>query len=105
METFCQDMIVEWIPYSNLQNIKYLTRGGCSEIYTADWIGGHYWGWGSNEQQLIRYVTVRIILKTLENAESASRSWFDELDTNIYKEIIISQIMHKLEKLEIFVWC
>ncbi|PKK66195.1 hypothetical protein RhiirC2_785099 [Rhizophagus irregularis] len=27
--------IVEWIPYSNLENIKYLTKGGFSEIYTA----------------------------------------------------------------------
>src|SRR5436305_309323 len=32
------DKIVEWITYDNLQNTKYLTRGGCSEIYTADWI-------------------------------------------------------------------
>src|SRR6266498_1856106 len=29
--------IIEWIPYDHLQNIKYLTKGGCSEIYTAVW--------------------------------------------------------------------
>ncbi|RIA80244.1 hypothetical protein C1645_882273, partial [Glomus cerebriforme] len=40
MESLSPDSIVEWIPYSNLQNINYLTKGGCSEIYTADWIGG-----------------------------------------------------------------
>src|SRR6266496_1162701 len=38
METLRPNVIVEWIPYNNLQNIKYLTKGGCSEIYTADWI-------------------------------------------------------------------
>src|SRR5207237_8493225 len=54
METFEPGMIVEWIPYNNLQNIKYLTKGGCSEIYTADWIDGSYWEWDSKEQQLIR---------------------------------------------------
>ncbi|RIA79749.1 hypothetical protein C1645_882530, partial [Glomus cerebriforme] len=40
METFEPNRIVEWIPYNNLQNIKYLTKGGCSEIYTAVWIDG-----------------------------------------------------------------
>src|SRR5437764_3567719 len=45
METCSPDMIIEWIPYNNLQSIKYLTKGGCSEIYTADWIGGCYEEW------------------------------------------------------------
>ena len=55
METFSPYNIVEWIPYNNLQNIKYLTKGGCAEIYTADWIGGQYFKWDSKEQQLKRY--------------------------------------------------
>ena len=40
METLVPSVIIEWIPYNNLQNIEYLTSGGFSEIYTADWIGG-----------------------------------------------------------------
>src|SRR5947207_2476821 len=40
IETISPFLIVEWIPYNNLQNIKYLTKGGCSEIYTATWIDG-----------------------------------------------------------------
>ena len=40
MESFMPSKIVEWIPYNNLQNIEYLTKGGFSEIYTADWIDG-----------------------------------------------------------------
>src|ERR1043166_5942286 len=37
METLMPDMIIEWIPYryddfDNLQNIKYLTSGGFSDI-------------------------------------------------------------------------
>src|ERR1044072_8548416 len=42
LETLIPSRVVEWIPYNNLQNIKYLTKGGCSEIYTADWIDGKY---------------------------------------------------------------
>src|SRR6266498_2945432 len=67
--------IMEWIPYHNFRNIKYLTKGGCSEIYSADWIGGSYHKWDSKEQKLKRYGTGEVILKRLKNVESANRSW------------------------------
>ena len=85
METLSPDMIIEWIPYNNLQNIKYLTKGGCSEIYTADWINGCYFEWDSKERQLKRvfefhnFKTLAVVLKKLENVESANKSWFDEV--------------------------
>ena len=82
METLKPNMIVEWIPYSNLQNIKYLTKGGCSEIYTANWVDGCYFDWDSKKQQLIRAFQNSfqyVVLKRLENVESANRSWFDEV--------------------------
>ncbi|PKC63694.1 hypothetical protein RhiirA1_422458 [Rhizophagus irregularis] len=72
-------MIVEWIPYNNFQNIEFLTRGGCADIYTADWIGSRYKNWNPEQQQLILSNTIRkVVLKKLENIESANRSWFDE---------------------------
>src|ERR1043166_9265427 len=55
METLDPEKVIEWIPYDNLQNIKYLTEGGCSEIYTAEWINGRYFKWDSKEQQLKRF--------------------------------------------------
>ena len=82
METFSLYNIVERIPYSNLQNIKYLTKGGCSEIYTANWVNGRYSDWDSKKQQLIREFpnsSQYVVLKRLENVESANRSWFDEV--------------------------
>ena len=79
MESLGPNKIVEWIPYKNLQNIEYLTKGGCSEIYTADWIDGDYFEWDPKEQQLKRYGTKKVILKKLENVESANRSWFEEV--------------------------
>uniref|UniRef100_U9UZH4 Protein kinase domain-containing protein n=1 Tax=Rhizophagus irregularis (strain DAOM 181602 / DAOM 197198 / MUCL 43194) TaxID=747089 RepID=U9UZH4_RHIID len=78
METSIPHRIVEWIPYNSLQNVKYLTEGGCSKIYTADWINGPYHKWDNKEQQLKRYGMLEVILKKLENVESASRNWFDE---------------------------
>ncbi|GET66839.1 kinase-like domain-containing protein [Rhizophagus irregularis DAOM 181602=DAOM 197198] len=78
METFRPDRIIEWIPYNKLQNIKYLTKGGCSEIYKAYWIDGFYNEWDLKEKQLKRYRGHNVVLKKLENVESANRSWFEE---------------------------
>ncbi len=79
METLRPDYIIEWIPYNNLQNVKYLTKGGCSEIYLADWIDGANVEWDSKEKHLKRIGTHKVILKKLENVERANRNWFDEV--------------------------
>ena len=79
METLEPDGIVEWIPYDNLQDIKYLTEGGCSKIYTADWIDGRYYEWDFKKQHLTRFGDQQVILKRLENVENASQSWFEEV--------------------------
>ena len=81
METLNPAKIIEWIPYNKLQNVKYLTKGGFSEIYTANWIDGRYEGWDSKKQQLTReFESVKyVILKRLENIRSANQSWFEEV--------------------------
>ena len=79
METIAPDRIVEWIPYNNLQDIKYLTKGGFSEIYTADWIDGRYDEWDNKVKKLKRYGEHGVVLKKLENVESANRSWLEEV--------------------------
>ena len=82
METLTPSMAIEWIPYNKLQNIKYLTKGGFSEIYTAGWLDGSYWEWDSKKQQLTRQYEFRsqaVILKRLENVENANKSWLEEV--------------------------
>ena len=79
METLEPEKVIEWIPYNNLRNIKYLTKGGFSEIYTAGWIDGCYFEWDSKKRQLKRLGSRRVILKRLENVENANRRWFEEV--------------------------
>jgi hypothetical protein len=91
MKTFSPDMIVEWIPYDNLKNIKYLTKGGFSEIYIGDWKDGNYIEWDSKEQQLKRKGTMSVILKRLKNVKSAGRSWFEEVcNLKVFKRLLLS---------------
>ncbi|GBB84866.1 hypothetical protein RclHR1_11440005 [Rhizophagus clarus] len=78
IESLGPEDIVEWIPYNNLKNVKYLTEGGFSKIYTASWINGKYEEWDSKKQKLIRCGTVKAILKELEKAENANKNWFEE---------------------------
>ena len=94
MKTLGPDGIVEWIPYDNLQNIEYLTKGGYSEIYTATWIDGIYEEWDSKERQLIRFGNQKVVLKSLENVESANQSWFEEV-CNLLKAFKIFSILSK----------
>ncbi|RGB21447.1 hypothetical protein C1646_732376 [Rhizophagus diaphanus] len=83
MESLGPKDIVEWIPYSNLENVKYLTKGGFSEIYTADWINGDYNEWDFEKKQLKRFGYGEIILKKLENVRSANQSWFEEAKSHL----------------------
>src|SRR5947207_7780038 len=72
MKTLEPERVIEWIPYNNLRNVKYLTKGGFSEIYTADWINGCYSEWDSKKQQLLRqfeFGVQYVVLKRLENVE------------------------------------
>ncbi|GBB94496.1 hypothetical protein RclHR1_23680001 [Rhizophagus clarus] len=84
MKTSKPDKIVEWIPYNNLKNIKYLTKGGCSEIYTAEWIDGRYEEWDSKKQQLKRFGSQIVVLKRLENVENANHSWLEEAKSHLF---------------------
>src|SRR4051812_5172237 len=86
MESLTPNKVVEWIPYNNLKNIKYLTKGGFSELYTADWISGYYEEWDSKKQQLkrmersgIQNIFVKVVLKQLINVKSTNQSWFEEV--------------------------
>ncbi|PKC14759.1 kinase-like protein [Rhizophagus irregularis] len=83
MESYVPNRIIEWIPYNSLQNTKYLTEGGYSKIYTADWIDGEYFQWNNQERKLKRFGKQEVILKRLENGESTNRNWFDEVKSHL----------------------
>jgi hypothetical protein len=92
IESLTPNIIIEWIPYNKLTNIKYLTKGGFSVIYTADWIDGGYEEWDSKKQELLRFGDQEVILKELVNVGSASQSWFEEVRDLIYNKEFNSKL-------------
>ncbi|EXX60517.1 Ste11p [Rhizophagus irregularis DAOM 197198w] len=80
---YCEHCLNGFHAYNNLQNVKYLTKGGCSEIYTAVWVDGSYEEWDSKEKQLTRSGNQKVILKELENLESANQRWFEESKSHL----------------------
>ncbi|GBC07977.1 hypothetical protein RclHR1_07830004 [Rhizophagus clarus] len=82
IRTLSPKKIIEWIPFDKFKNINYLTRGGFSEIFEADWIGGCFNKWDSKRRKLIRSGDIKVILKRLQNVESADRNWFEEAETH-----------------------
>ncbi|CAB4424241.1 unnamed protein product [Rhizophagus irregularis] len=83
LETLMPNNVIEWISFNNLKDIKYLTKGGFSEIYTAVWIDGEYEEWDSKEKRLTRFGSMDVVLKGLENVESANQSWFEEAKSHL----------------------
>ncbi|RIB27565.1 kinase-like domain-containing protein [Gigaspora rosea] len=60
---------LEFIPYEQFTNIKYLAKGGFSVIYKATWIDGPITGWNSKKQKQIRKSNYNVVLKCLNNSE------------------------------------
>ncbi|GBB86464.1 hypothetical protein RclHR1_01290008 [Rhizophagus clarus] len=83
MKTIYPRLIPEWIPYNNLQNIEFLTKGGFSEVYKAIWINGHFIEWNSKEQQLKRFGRQYVVLKKLRDVESANQNWLEEARSHL----------------------
>ncbi|EXX50815.1 kinase-like domain-containing protein [Rhizophagus irregularis DAOM 181602=DAOM 197198] len=77
-ESLIPYMIFEWIPYDRLKNIKFLVKGGYSDIYTADWEDGCYKEWDLEEKKLKRSGTSKVALKRLETIEGDNKTWLEE---------------------------
>ncbi|GET02637.1 kinase-like domain-containing protein [Rhizophagus clarus] len=77
-ESLIPYMIVEWIPYDRLKNIKFSVKGGYSEVYTAEWEDGCYKEWDLEEKKLKRSGTSKVALKRLETIENDNKTWLEE---------------------------
>ncbi|CAG8666803.1 13038_t:CDS:2, partial [Ambispora gerdemannii] len=74
---------VEWIPYSDFEQVTYKTRGGFGEIYTAIWTKGYAEAFDPEKQEYIRSGPFKVILKVLKKSNKPNEDFLKELQTHL----------------------
>ncbi|EXX63843.1 Ste20p [Rhizophagus irregularis DAOM 197198w] len=70
---------LEWIPFEKFENVTYITRGGFSKIYSADWSEGNIEYWDIENQKWDRTPNVKVALKSLDNSSKISNDFLNEI--------------------------
>ncbi|CAG8621773.1 13746_t:CDS:2 [Acaulospora morrowiae] len=86
----CPDMVVEWIPFSDFEEVKHKIKGHRSDIYSATWSKGPFDKFNPETHAVDRFGRTNVILKKLENSDKMDGEWFK----------VITEF--KLHKLSIF---
>jgi len=74
--------IMEWIPYDEFENVKDLTSGGFSTIYTATWTKGRIFDYDENVKEFIYFGTQKVVLKSLHGSNKIGEKFFKEVNIN-----------------------
>lgn len=81
MQSSIPSQIIEWIPYNQFEDVKKLTEGGFSSIYTATWTKGNIVDY-NEEKKEFSYFGGRgllVVLKCLSNSSDPGKGFFDEV--------------------------
>ncbi|CAB5367037.1 unnamed protein product [Rhizophagus irregularis] len=72
------DVVFEWIPYSQFNNIKEIGKGGFSTVYSAEWKNGPL-EYNMDEEIYNRNPNRVIALKCLHNSQSITDKFLNEV--------------------------
>jgi hypothetical protein len=72
------DVIVEWIPYNQFNDIKEIGKGGFAIIYSAIWKDGPL-EYDSFRKKWKRIPNKRVALKNLYNSENITNEFLNEV--------------------------
>ncbi|CAB5364384.1 unnamed protein product [Rhizophagus irregularis] len=74
-----KDIIFEWIPYNQFDNIKEIGKGGFAKVYSAIWVDGPL-SYNSNTQKYTRnqYKNKNVALKCLYNSQNITSEFLNE---------------------------
>ena len=76
--------IMEWVPFDQFKNVKYLTKGGFGSIYTATWIKGYIFDYDENKKEFTYFPDLLVVLKLLDNSNNPGKKFFDEVSSNFH---------------------
>ena len=72
-------LILEWIPFDQFIDVKKLTEGGFSSIYTAKWSRGCIVDYDENKKEFIYSGPQLVVLKSLNNSSNPGKTFFNEV--------------------------
>jgi hypothetical protein len=70
------DIMVEWIPYDQFNNIKQIRKDGSITLYSAIWMDGPL-EYKFDEPE--RYPNKEVALKYFNNSQNITDEFFDEV--------------------------
>ena len=73
-----KDIVFEWIPYNQFDNITGISKGDYATIYSAIWNDGllHY---NDNEEEYERKPNKKVTLKCIHNSQNMIDEFLDEV--------------------------
>ena len=73
---------MEFVPYNQFNDIKYIAEGGFSKVYKASWIDG-YIQWDKEKQSFKRSGSTQVVLKKLNNSQNITSKDLNEVHFNL----------------------
>ncbi|EXX72824.1 Ypk2p [Rhizophagus irregularis DAOM 197198w] len=74
---------LEWVPYDNLYNIKYIKENKSGKVYRANWIDGKICSWNdTNEKLKKKNLNMFVILKSLNNPINFTLEFANKIKIN-----------------------
>ncbi|PKK67589.1 kinase-like protein [Rhizophagus irregularis] len=70
LSSSCSEEYIEWIPFSDLEFVKYHGRGRHSTIYTASWLRGPLRTFDELSEDYVRSGPRKVVLKSLDNSRN-----------------------------------
>ena len=73
-----KDIIFEWIPYNQFDNIEEINKGNFATVYSAIWKDGPLY-YDHNIEEYSRKSDKKVALKCLHNSQSISSEFLNEV--------------------------
>ena len=70
---------MEQIPYDQFEDVKKLTEGGFSSIYTATWTKGNIVDYDEKKKEFSYFGAQYVVLKCLNNSSNPGKAFFSEV--------------------------
>ena len=71
-----EDIVFEWIPYNQLNNVEEISKGDLATIYSAIWVNGPLY---YNFNEYVRNPNKKVALKCIHNSQNITNEFLNEV--------------------------